>query len=131
MSAAPRTRTTKPATPTKPLVTDAEYKELLAIRLEAMHGFEDGTVDAETKNRARAAVRNARKVRKDPDQLALNDAWNAFQQAQAEAKQAAAEARKSARKPRAKKSAEPETEAPVQELEDGEQDTVPEVAETE
>lgn len=62
-------RTKKTATLPQPTVTDEQYKELLATRLAAMHGFAEGTVDAETKNAARAAVRNARKVRKNEAEL--------------------------------------------------------------
>jgi len=96
----PRTRTPKNA-PQRPTVTDDEYQDLLAIRLGAMHGFEANppTVTAEAKNQARAAVRNARKVRKAEAQVIAD--WNEYQ-----AKLAAeAEAKKAARPKRARKPA--------------------------
>lgn len=42
--------------------TGSEYAEMLNIRKAAMAGFAGNTVDAATKNAARAAVRNARKA---------------------------------------------------------------------
>src|SRR5882724_1308260 len=90
----PRTPKGAPQTPT---VTDDKYKELLAIRLLAMHGFEDGSVDAATKNAARKAIRDARKVRALEEKSGVLPAWRAYQEAQAAAKVA------KPRKPRAKK----------------------------
>lgn len=94
-------RTRKPTNaPERPLVTDDEYLDLLAIRLAAMKGFEAGTVSSEDKNYARAGVRNARKTRKVPTQVALNEAWNAYQTKLAADKEAAKAARpKRTRKP--------------------------------
>lgn len=91
--------------PVRPTVTDAEYQELLATRLVAMHGYADGTVDTATKNAARAAVRKARTVRKAEEASGVLPAWRDHE--------AALEAAKAAkpRRPRAKKVTEPE--APV------------------
>jgi hypothetical protein len=108
--------------PEKPLVTDEEYLDLLAIRLGAMHGFEADPVrvTAEQKNRARADVRNARKTRKVPAQIALNAAWNAYQEQLAKE----SEAKKSARPKRTRTPKEKVTEVPAPEV-------TPEVTETE
>jgi hypothetical protein len=83
------------STAIKVTVTDEQYLELLATRLAAMKGFKAGTVTAEEKNIARAAVRMARKVRKTESlQLqALRDQAAAAEIARAEK----AEARKAAR----------------------------------
>lgn len=88
-------------TPERPLITDEEYLDLLAIRLGAMHGFEADppTVTAEAKNLARKNVRDARKTRKVPVQIALNTAWNAHQEQLAKD----AEAKKAARPKRSRK----------------------------
>jgi len=99
MASTRKPRTPKDA-PLRPQITDSEYQDLLAIRLGAMHGFEKGTVTAEQKNRARADVRNARKIRKNPEQAARNTAWNEYQAKLAAEKEAAAAARpKRVRKP--------------------------------
>lgn len=77
----------------RPTITDAEYKELLAVRLAAMKGFANGEVDAATKNAARAAVRQARKVRKAEGAIleqAREAAESAKQKRSAAAKKAAA-----------------------------------------
>lgn len=82
--------------------TGTQYSEMLAIRLTAMHGFAGGTVDAETKNKARAAVRNARKAIQNAGLTV--DEWREAEQAR-EAALTQPEAPKDAtpRKPRAKK----------------------------
>lgn len=105
-STASTTTTRKPRTPKdapqRPTVTDEQYKELLAIRLMAMHGFESGDVDAATKNLARKGVRDARKVRSAQEKSGVLPAWRSYQEAQAALKVA------KPRKPRAtKKSATP------------------------
>lgn len=120
--ATPRTR--KPRNqkdaPPQPRVTDAQYTELLAIRLAAMHGFDDGTVDAATKNQARAAVRQARKVRKEDAEV--NATWNAYQEKLAAEKEAAKSARP--KRSRAKKATVPATE-PTAEATQTDADPVP------
>lgn len=101
-----RTTKSQPAI-TVPTVTDEQYKELLSIRLAAMHGFADGTVDEATKNQARTAVRKARKVRHlEEENGVLPDyrEYQAKQVAEAEAKKATR-----TRKPRVKKVAETDT----------------------
>jgi len=98
----PRTRKS-PNTPQRPTVTDSEYADLLAIRLGAMHGFEANppTVSTEAKNQARAAVRNARKVRRAEETSGVLPAWRDH-----EAKLAKeAEAKKAARPKRTRKPA--------------------------
>jgi hypothetical protein len=72
-------------------ITPAQYQEMLDIRRAAMQGFADGTVDAATKNTARAAVRNARKVLKAEGVQVVNGKF------------AIPEAPKRTRKPRAPK----------------------------
>lgn len=96
--------------PQRPTITDAEYAELLSIRLAAMHGFEKGSVDQATKNAARAAVRRARVTRKaEEDVLA---AWNEWEERQAaEAEAAKASKPKRTRTSKAKQS-EPTEDAP-------------------
>jgi hypothetical protein len=103
-------RSRKTATPeiTVPTVTDDQYKELLAIRLTAMHGFAEGTVDEATMKLARAAIRKARKVRKAEAEI-----LEAYREHLAK-KAAEAEAAKATRtrKPRTRKPAEPRVETP-------------------
>jgi len=73
---------TRTKTPTRPTVTDDQYKDLLATRLVAMKAFEEDPGNAEVvtaKNLARKAVRDARKVRKAESQVLIT--WNAFQEA--------------------------------------------------
>jgi hypothetical protein len=108
MTAQATTRTRKPRTPKdapqRPTVTDQEYLELLAIRLGAMKGFAKGTVDATTKNLARAAVRKARIVRKDEAEVI--SAWNEWEAAEPARKEA-----EKAAKPRRTRTKKPVTEA--------------------
>lgn len=85
-------------TVTVPTVTDEQYKELLAIRLTAMHGFADGTVDEATMKLARSAIRKARKVRKSESEIL--EAYRQHLIAQAEARSAAAKKAASTRKSR-------------------------------
>ncbi len=125
-----RTRSTKPQAPQTPTITDEQYQELLAIRLAAMKGFDAGTVDAETKNKARAAVRKARTVRKA--EAAVITTWNAFQAEQEAAKAKAAEEKKAARKPRTRKAAAaPAPELVSEDESDTDRQMEAEVAETE
>lgn len=53
-------------------VSDEEYSELLRIRLAAKHGFEAETVTEDEYNEARAAVRRARKVRRQEGAVVEN-----------------------------------------------------------
>lgn len=109
-------RTRKSATPTVqvPTVTDEQYKGLLSVRLAAMHGFAEGTVDLETKNRARSAVRNARKVRKAEGAVVETYRQHLVQQAEARsqaAQKAAATRRSRKTQPAQDVPSEPVTEA--------------------
>lgn len=104
------TSTRKPRSPKgapqTPKVTDEAYKELLEIRLLAMHGFEDGTVDAATKNAARKAIRDARKMRSAEEKSGVLPAWRAYQEKLAAEK--AAKPKRSRKAPAAKVTPEPE-----------------------
>lgn len=102
------TRTRKTTEVTIPTVTDEQYLDLLAIRLGAMKGFAatPQTVDEETKNKARAAVRNARKVRKN--EAAILVAYRQHLDAQAQARSDAA--KKAASTRRSRKSTKPTAE---------------------
>lgn len=53
-------------------VSDEEYSELLRIRLAAKHGFENDTVTEDEYNEARAAVRRARKIRRQEGAVVEN-----------------------------------------------------------
>lgn len=53
-------------------VSDEEYSELLRVRLAAKHGFEAETVTEEEYNEARAAVRRARKIRRQEGAVVEN-----------------------------------------------------------
>lgn len=53
-------------------VSDEEYSELLRVRLAAKHGFENDTVTEDEYNEARAAVRRARKVRRQEGAVVEN-----------------------------------------------------------
>jgi hypothetical protein len=75
--------------------TGSEYQEYLNVRNSAMKGFAEGTVDAPTKNAARALVRNARKAIQAAG-LTVPE-WRELEQVR-EAE--LAESRKRARKPR-------------------------------
>lgn len=94
-------RTRKVPEVTVPTITDEQYKELLAIRLTAMHGFADGTVDEQTMKAARAAIRKARKIRRNEEGSGVLPAYREHLQKLADEKEAAAKAR--TRKPRVKK----------------------------
>lgn len=94
-------RTRKTPEVTVPTVTDEQYQELLSIRLAAMHGFADGTVDEPTMKAARAAVRKARKIRRTEEGNGVLPTYREHLQKLAAEKEAAAKAR--TRKPRAKK----------------------------
>lgn len=72
----------------KPTISDEQYKEMLAIRLAAMKGFEKGTVDRDTMLAARAVVRRARKVRNA--EVELLESTRKAEEAKAEARSAAA-----------------------------------------
>lgn len=87
-------------------ITDAQYKELLATRLAAMKGFEAGTVSEEDKNKARAAVRNARKVfkaegRELPGHTSTPEPVKTPEQIKAESRSAAAKKAAATRKAKA------------------------------
>lgn len=86
--------------------TGSDYSQMLAIRLTAMHGNAEGTVDDATKNKARAAVRNARKAIQNAGFSV--DEWRELEKAR-EAALVQPEAPKAAtpRKPRTRKVAEP------------------------
>lgn len=92
-----------------PTVTDAQYKELLAIRLTAMHGFESGEVDQQTMLAARAAVRKARKVRKAEEANGVLSTFREHEEKLAAEAEAKKQARRTARKPRTKKVTQPAT----------------------
>lgn len=101
-----RSRKTQTPDVTVPTVTDEQYKELLAIRLTAMHGFEAGEVDEATMKLARAAVRKARKVRKAEEANGVLPAYRDHLVKQAEAK---SEAAKKAAATRRSRKAQPKT----------------------
>lgn len=96
-----RTRKTQTPEIQNPTVTDEQYKELLAIRLTAMHGFDKGEVDEATMKLARAAVRKARKVRKAEEASGVLPAYRQhlldLETARSEAAKKAAATRKSRR----------------------------------
>lgn len=75
----------------QPTVSDSQYKEMLAIRLAAMKGYEAGTVDEDTMKAARAMVRKARKVRRNEAAI-LEAARQAEEDAKARRSAAAAKA---------------------------------------
>ncbi|HEV2175215.1 MAG TPA: hypothetical protein VGR71_16700 [Nitrospira sp.] len=77
-------------------VTDAQYAELLATRLTAMHGFAEGSVDQTTYLAARAAVRRARKVRRVERDLL--ESLRAAEVAKAEARKQSAQKAAATRK---------------------------------
>lgn len=92
---------TRTNSPTRPMITDSEYKELLATRLVAMKAFEAAPEDVEVvtaKNLARKAVRDARKVRNTAAHQAINAAWNAHQEAQKAKRAQARQAKRTAAK---------------------------------
>lgn len=72
------TTSTRTKTPTRPTVTDEEYKVLLANRLAAGKAFEQGEVTHEQYLETRRQVRNARKTRKAEAEVIQT--WNAFQE---------------------------------------------------
>lgn len=115
MASTRKPRTPKNA-PQRPTITDEDYQVLLATRLETGHQFEAGTLDKDTKNLARAAVRKARLVRKAEEVSGVLPAWRAFQQAEAEAKEAAKAARpkRSRKAPAAKTEPTPQPEVTPQ-----------------
>jgi len=93
------TSTPRTKTPTRPQVTDEDYKVLLATRLVAMKAFEADPENAEVvlaKNVARREVRNARKVRRTPQHQQVLDTWNAFQEAKKAARKATRQAKRTA-----------------------------------
>lgn len=53
-------------------ISDEEYSELLRIRLAAKHAFEEGTGSESQYDEARAAVRRARKVRRQEGAVVEN-----------------------------------------------------------
>lgn len=120
-------RTRKTPEITVPTVTDEQYQELLSIRLAAMHGFADGTVDEATMKTARAAIRKARKVRRTEEGNGVLPAYREHLAKQAAEKEAAAKAR--TRKPRVKKE-QPVTQPaePVEPSTEVENDTPAEIA---
>lgn len=114
-------RTRKTATPEiiVPTVTDEQYKELLAIRLTAMHGFEAGEVDEATMKLARSAVRKARKVRKAEEASGVLPNYRDHLVKQAEerskaAQKAAATRRSRKAQPKADPEPQVENETPVE-----------------
>lgn len=109
----PRNRKAPTNAPTRPTVTDQEHKELLDIRSAAMKGFTAGTVDSATKNAARKAVRDSRKVRNLEEETGVLPTWRAWEASEAERVAKEQEAKVAARKPRsrAKKAAEPKVES--------------------
>lgn len=119
-----RSRKTQTPEITVPTVTDEQYKELLAIRLTAMHGFEAGKVDEATMKLARAAVRRARKVRKAEEASGVLPAYRDHLVKQAEAKSEAAKKAAATRKSRRTTKVEPKAETePAPEVTPAENET--------